>query len=157
MEEFSPLRRYFFHDRSEYEKMTCSATRKIFQQGEPSLRISAAMTRRLHSSTLFGPDEMRACFARARGCFAQSMTEPLRAPGCRLTEDEEARRADAVVGTVARFTEVCRYVKINQVGRQRAGTAVSMKDGRGQARVAPKLRERDLKAQRVMFTGIQRD
>lgn len=43
-----------FYDRREYEKMTCSAMRTIFQQGEPSLRISAAMTRHLHSSTLSG-------------------------------------------------------------------------------------------------------
>lgn len=38
--------------------------RKMFQQGEPSLRISAAMTRHLHSSTLSGPEEMRECVAR---------------------------------------------------------------------------------------------
>lgn len=44
--------------------MASSAMRKIFQQGEPYLRIFAVMTRHLHSSTLSRPDEKRAFGAR---------------------------------------------------------------------------------------------
>lgn len=101
-------------------KTAFSAMRKIIQQGEPSLRISAAMTRHLHSSTLSGPDEMRACCTLRHGPCTRMGGGPLfraEQDGASLStwtwphRGREAHRANKVVGTVARFSEVCRYVK----------------------------------------------